>query len=94
MSVRGIRGKRPAGAPELGCDDGVTAERTPRAREGFSDAVRDVRVRHQRQRKGVIARSLIDAAGESLIAALKNPAKKSTWFAVGARSSHADESYQ
>ncbi len=81
MSVRGVRGQRPARAPELGCDDRVAAERAPRAVECFRDAGRDIRVRHERQDEGVIVRPLIDAAYEPLVPALKNPAKKATRLA-------------
>jgi hypothetical protein len=51
-------------------------------------------VRHERQGERLIARTLIDAAGQSLVAPLKNPAKKSARFAVSIHSSHADEPFQ
>jgi hypothetical protein len=56
----------------------VAAEGAPRGVECFCDAGRDVRVRHERQGERLIAGTLIDAAGQSLVAPLKNPEKKST----------------
>src|SRR6185295_8543721 len=94
MSVRGVGGKRPARAPELGRNNRVAAQCTPRAVECFSDARSEIRGRHERQGKGVIVRSLVDAAREEMISALKDPAKQtSSGFAWGARSSHAGNKF-
>src|SRR4029077_10364431 len=92
-SVRRVGGKRPAGAPELGSNHRVAAECAPRARKRFSETGSAGGERHERQREGAVARALIDAAGEPLMSALKNPAKKASRLAFRGRSSHVRKQF-
>ena len=94
ISVRGIRGKRPARTTQLGRNDRVAAERAPRARERFRDPDTNVRVGNERQREGVIAGPLIDAAREALISPLEDPADKTSGLTLGGRPSHAQQQVQ
>ena len=81
MSIRRIGGKPPAGAPELGSNHRVAAERAPRARERFGDADSPAGMRHEHQGERLLPGALVDAAREPVVSALENPAQKASRLA-------------